>query len=526
MKKFTGHNGSMLRAPNMESVARQSADHAALATTAKYVGAFLGVAFAVSIADGLQPVLDPSVVLLVSVVVVAWFGGFWPAMFASAFATLALDYFFTAPFHTLRFDFVHIPRLAVFTATAGLFTSVSARRRRAERSLQQIRDELDAKVQQRTSDLTRAHADAIAAQQRFTDLVNSIEGIVWEADARTLQHSFVSQQAQRMLGYPVDDWLRDLAFWKDHIHPDDHERAVRARRGAADVVQNRDSEYRMIASDGRVVWVRDLVNVVVENGHPVKLRGLMFNVTRRKEAEQALEELAGRLIHAQEEERSRIGRELHDHISQMLGVLTIRMDQLRADETTPASVSAVLEELRQRAAEITDDIHRLSHRLHSSALEYLGLVAAVERLVTEFSARHGLEIELSHDRIPEPLPADVALGLFRVTEESLANIAKHSGAKSARVLLMGDSNGIHLSIEDAGKGFDVSGTERKEGLGFVSMRERLRALRGTVHVDSAPGRGTRIDVLVPAKSLDVMAPGEAAQSSAPAGEAIRQMGAR
>jgi len=252
----------------------------------------------------------------------------------------------------------------------------------------------------------------------------------------------------------------------------------------------------------------------------------MFNVTRRKEAEQALEEVAGRLIHAQEEERSRIGRELHDHISQLLGVLTIRMDQLRADDATPPSVSATLGELRQRAAEITDDIHSLSHRLHSSALEYLGLVAALERLVAEFSARHALDIELLHEGIPESLPAEVALGLFRVAEESLANIARHSGSKSARVRLTGDSGGIHLTIEDAGKGFDISSLERKGGLGFVSMRERLRALRGTVHVDSAPGRGTRIDVLVPTKSLETMAPREGGQLVAPGGDATGQVSAR
>jgi PAS domain S-box-containing protein len=494
-------------------------------TTARYVGACLGVGLAVYLADWLQPVLDPSVVLLVSVVLVAWFGGFWPAMLVSAFATLALDFFFTAPFHTLRFDFVHIPRLAVFTATAGLFTSVSARRRRAERSLQQIRDELDAKVQQRTSDLTRAHGEAIAAQQRFTDLVNSIEGIVWEADARTLEFTFVSRQAQRMLGYPVDDWLRHPAFWKDHIHTEDRDRAVNGRLATAAARQNRDSEYRMIASDGRIVWVRDLVNVVDENDDTVRLRGVTFNVTRRKQAEQGLEELAGRLIHAQEQERSRIGRELHDHISQMLGVLTIRMDQLRVDPATPASVATTLEELRKNAAEITDDIHGLSHRLHSSTLDYLGLVAALKRLVTEFSARHAIDIELSHAGIPETLPSEVALGLFRVTEESLANIAKHSGAKTARVALTGATDGIHLTIEDQGHGFEIANAnlERKEGLGFVSMRERLRALGGTVHVDSALARGTRIDVLVPVGSLETRVPLEPVDAAAPPGSVSRQV---
>jgi signal transduction histidine kinase len=339
----------------------------------RYLGAFVAVALAVYVADWLDSVLDPSVVLLAAVVVAAWFSGFWPAMLASVLATLALDYFFTTPVHVLRVDIVHVPRLAVFTVIAGVFVAVSARRRSAEQSLQRIRDRLDATVRERTATL--------------------------------------------------------------------HEQA------------------------------------------------------------EALEQLAGRLIRAQEEERSRIGRELHDHISQMLGVLTIRMDQLRADEATPPAIAAVLEELRRSTTEITSDIHSLSHRLHSSALDYLGLVPGLQRLVTEFASRYGIDIEFDHADIPAALPSDAALCLFRITEEGLTNIARHSGAKFARVHVHGEADGIHLTIEDSGVGFDMAARERKPGLGIISMRERLRALKGTVRMDSAPGRGTRIDVMIPASSL-------------------------
>jgi signal transduction histidine kinase len=182
----------------------------------------------------------------------------------------------------------------------------------------------------------------------------------------------------------------------------------------------------------------------------------------------------------------------------MLGVLTIRMDQLRADEGTPPAVAATLEELRQSAAEVTDDIHGLSHRLHSSTLDYLGLVPALQKLVNEFATRHGIRVDFEHRALPARLPSDVALCLFRVTEESLNNIVKHSHAASARVRVSGDPTGIHLIVEDSGHGFDVDNAERKAGLGFVSMRERLRALRGTVRVESAAGRGTTVDVWVPA----------------------------
>jgi len=144
-----------------------------------------------------------------------------------------------------------------------------------------------------------------------------------------------------------------------------------------------------------------------------------------------------------------------------------------------------------------DEIHGLSHRLHSSALDYLGLVPALQRLVQEFSARHNIAIDFEHGPLPAPLPSDVALCLFRVTEESLTNIAKHSRAASAAVDVHADDDGIHLRIEDSGRGFDGS-IERRHGLGFVSMRERLRVVSGTVHIDSAPSRGTTVTVWVPA----------------------------
>jgi PAS domain S-box-containing protein len=217
----------------------------------------------------------------------------------------------------------------------------------------------------------------------------------------------------------------------------------------------------------------------------------------RERAEGVLRELAGRLIDAQEEERKRIGRELHDHISQTLGVLTVTIDQLRADRAITPGVAEALEELRRKTGDITDDVRRLSHRLHSSTLDYLGLAPALQKLVSEFSERHDIAITFAQASVPRSLPSEVALCLFRVAEEGLTNIAKHSRARSARVHIAGTEDGLHLTVEDAGEGFDVAGSESKAGLGFVSMQERLRVLHGTIRVDSAPSRGTRLDVWVP-----------------------------
>jgi two-component system, NarL family, sensor kinase len=192
---------------------------------------------------------------------------------------------------------------------------------------------------------------------------------------------------------------------------------------------------------------------------------------------------------------------LHDHISQRLGLLTIQIDQLRAEPEIASSTARGLDALHEGAVEISADVHGLSRRLHSSTLDYLGLLPAMQRLVADFSALHGISVELTHASIPSPLPSEVALCLFRVAEESLANVARHSRARSARVQLYGAPDGVHLAIEDEGDGFDVTNRDRGSGLGFVSMQERLRMLRGTVRVESMPARGTSISAWIPSTSL-------------------------
>ena len=175
--------------------------------------------------------------------------------------------------------------------------------------------------------------------------------------------------------------------------------------------------------------------------------------------------------------------------------------KLRTDSGLAPTIARAIDDLRQTTDEIADDVHRLSHRLHSSTLDYLGLGPALRKLVGEFSTRHGIAIDFTEASLPTPLASDVALCLFRIAEESLTNIAKHSHARSARVHVSGAADGVHLTVEDDGDGFDVRTLENKAGLGFVSMQERLRVLRGTVRVDSTPSQGTRIAVWIPSTSV-------------------------
>jgi PAS domain S-box-containing protein len=207
------------------------------------------------------------------------------------------------------------------------------------------------------------------------------------------------------------------------------------------------------------------------------------------------DDLVGRLIASQENERRRIARELHDDVSQKLALLSMRIDQLQRDETNVPFRSAVRDVWRQ-SVDIATDIHDLSHRLHPSKLEALGLQSALETVCRETSQQHGLAIECEISGVPSDLDFDVSLCLYRIAQEALHNIVKHSDASHASVTVGRSGDELHLQVADQGAGFspaDAVGT----GLGLVSIRERASALGGRVAISSTPGRGARIDVRVP-----------------------------
>ena len=259
----------------------------------RYGVAVSSVAVAVLLALWLRPVvLAAAQLLLVAVLATGWISGLVPALVAWVLASVAFAHYFTPPFDSFTIEVAETPRVLIFSLLAALLAVMSAARRRSEDALRSAREELETRVRERTTELERSNnrlqeavADAVATQHRFRDLVNSVDGIVWEADATTLQFSFVNSQAERILGYPVERWLSGPTFWKDHLHPEDREWAVPVRETAVGEKRDHDFEYRMIAADGRVVWLRDLVTLVLENDRVVRLRGVMVDVTERKRAE-------------------------------------------------------------------------------------------------------------------------------------------------------------------------------------------------------------------------------------------------
>jgi PAS domain S-box-containing protein len=245
--------------------------HVARFAAVRYGIAVFCVAVTVIVALWLRPVvLAGAQLLFVAVLITGWVSGLRPALVAWMLATVAFDYYFTRPYDSLKIETAEVPRLVIFTLLAALLATMSAARRRAEDSLKHAREQLETRVRERTAELE--------------DLVNSVDGIVWEADATTLQFSFVSRQAERILGYPVELWVSDPTFWQDHLHPDDRESVVRFCEKPPEK-PGHDVEYRMIAADGRAVWLRDQITVMLEENRPARLRGVMIDITERKQAE-------------------------------------------------------------------------------------------------------------------------------------------------------------------------------------------------------------------------------------------------
>jgi PAS domain S-box-containing protein len=205
--------------------------------------------------------------------------------------------------------------------------------------------------------------------------------------------------------------------------------------------------------------------------------------------------LAGRLIASQEVERQRVARDLHDDLSQKVALLNIEIDQI-ASQLEPGEPQSTLRRISARAGEIATDIHNLSHELHPSKLRALGLSSAIHSLCREVTERRGIHVAFTHDALCEPADANVSLCAYRVTQEALHNVARHSQAREAAVSLTINKSHVSLTIADSGVGFDAR-NGRQQGLGLVSMRERVSFLKGELTIRTSPGKGTRVAVRIP-----------------------------
>jgi signal transduction histidine kinase len=314
--------------------------------------------------------------------------------------------------------------------------------------------------------------------------------------------SYVDDRMRHLCGIPAgrERSLDALAFWREHLHPDDSELILALQQKLHNgKLKQLSIDYRFMHPTHGEKWIQHLGRVRSRDtsGRLIATYGVLRDVTQQKRVENELRDLTRRLIRAQEDERARIARELHDDVTQRLAVLAIEVG--RAELATPNGMRAeVMQTVRQELMRLSEDVHSLAYQLHPSVLEELGLAEAL-RAECERRVRQGwTDLSASLEPLPAVIGKEAALCLFRVAQEALNNVARHAGCRAAKLTLRHMDDGLLLAVRDNGVGFDPVRQRESMHLGLASMRERVRLLNGTLDIESTPGRGTTIVAWVPA----------------------------
>ena len=333
------------------------------------------------------------------------------------------------------------------------------------------------------------------SEERFRLVANTAPVMIWTAGTDR-KCSYVNKTWLDFTGRALETELGD--GWLESVHPDDSNRCLQTFIEAFNRRESFEMHYRVRRRDGAYRWVLDDgAPRFNPNGTFAGYIGCCVDITEQKLAEEGLATMGRRLIEAHETERTWIGRELHDDINQRLALLAVELDRWVQKASTRNEVTELVRHTKARISEIAQDVQGLSHRLHSSKLDYLGLVSAAKSFCTELSKKANVEIMFGHAGIPRTLSKEVSLCLFRVLQEGVQNAVKHSGVRSFAVDLQGTEESVELTVADTGNGFEEQDAFTHHGLGLISMRERLQLVQGELSVKSQPGIGTTIRARVP-----------------------------
>jgi PAS domain S-box-containing protein len=332
-------------------------------------------------------------------------------------------------------------------------------------------------------------------------MADSTPSLVWMCDERG-RITYLNDRRLAFTGPVPNAGYGDS--WITYVHPDDVERVLATLYDGLKIKQPFTKEYRLRRTDGIYRWMFDVATPRVNgDGSFGGFIGSAIDTTDQKLAHEALAKVSGQLIEAQEKERSRIARDLHDDICQRLALLSMEIECAnRTSNGSPDATKQNLENILKHCSDIATDVQSLSHQLHSSTLDYLGVVAATRSFCAEFSRQHQVSIEFTDSNVPRHLPQDISLCLFRIAQEALHNAVKYSGTTRFLVAIYAIEDEIQLVVRDDGAGFEVEEAKKNRGLGLVSMQERIHLVQGRFAVDSKPGKGTRIFAAVPFTAED------------------------
>jgi PAS domain S-box-containing protein len=339
------------------------------------------------------------------------------------------------------------------------------------------------------------------ANDRLRLAMEASAAVGWDFDVKSGREVRFGD-LQTIFGISSDTYVTTGEDFIRYVHPDDRTRVLEA---VADARKNRKlyaAEFRVVLPDGTVRWLGSRGKFYyARNGNPERMLGVSLDITERKRAEEALSCMNRRVIEAEERERDRIARDLHEDVGQRLALLAIAIEQLKNDLPHQA-VELVdrLDAVSRKTLEILTDVKASAHELYSPRLEYLSIAAVMRTFCEEFGERKRVEIDFrSHGFLNLVLP-DVSICLFRVLQEALHNGVMHSGVQKLSVQLWGESDEIHLRVSDSGVGFDLRAARTGRELGLIRIEQRVKLVEGTFSIDSQPEKGTTVHVSVPLRS--------------------------
>jgi two-component system sensor histidine kinase UhpB len=350
------------------------------------------------------------------------------------------------------------------------------------------------------------------SRERFDLAVRGSNDGIWDWNLLTSE-VYYSPRVRDLLGYSSDEFPDVIDSIDTHLHPDDHQRTWAAIRTHLDTRQSYDIEHRLRTKDGRYRWFRCRGQAVWdETGQPVRMAGSLTDVHQRKMDEEALrqaqadallarQEFTQRLISAQEQERKRLAGELHDSLGQNLSLIKNRIQLALTGAELPASAVNHIEAASKLMADCLNEVRNLAHHLRPLPIERVGLTDSLGALAQEVAESAAIRVENRLENVDDLFVGEQATMLYRILQEALNNLVKHSRATAASVTLERDLHCVRFKIQDNGKGFDkglVIGPHRiRTGIGLTSIDERVRMLGGSLDISTGPGQGTVLQLEIP-----------------------------